>query len=335
MNKNLGNLKICTGGEGKSKNFQQLRSLKNSKLKAAFVKKYLWPQNSTLNIFFMSDSQNIERKTAEEIERTSKTNQKVDPLQFEVDKIKDIRKAIEKIVNERISPIVNLKFNFKKTTLENSQIRIDFDEINGCWSYVGTDANNYKKEATMNFSWFDVQTVIHEFGHLLGMIHEHQNPKNNTIDWNTKEVYKWAKITQDWDESTTNLNIIDVPTYQINGSDYDPLSIMLYFYPPELTNNNKGTKENLRMSPNDVIYINNTYPNKTDLNKFYKKIYGVDIKKNIVKEKLNKNVINNKQNNKNFIIYFIIIIILCIIIYFIFRKKNNNISPPQFNSIIN
>jgi hypothetical protein len=233
MNGELGKLKICVGGETKLKNFNQLRSLKNAKLKAAFIKKYLWPQNTTLNIFFIGNPKDIERRNAKDIERSSKTRAKVDPLQYEVDNINDIKFAIETIVMKRFAPIVNLKFNFKNTNLENSQIRINFDEINGCWSYVGTDANNYKKEATMNFSWFDVQTVMHEFGHALGMIHEHQNPKNNTIDWNDNAVYKWAKITQDWDETTTKLNILDIPNEEINGSEYDPLSIMLYFYPPQ------------------------------------------------------------------------------------------------------
>ena len=233
MDDKLGKLKICISGE-KSKNFRELRSLKNQKLKAAFIKKYIWPKNSIINIFFMNKPDNIERKNAEEIQRTYKKGSKIDPLQYEVDKIKDIRIAIEEIVIKRFSPIVNLKFNFSNTTLKNSDIRIDFDQ-NGCWSYVGTDCKNYKNESTMNFSWFDVQTVMHEFGHALGMIHEHQNPKNNTIDWNERAVYKWASETQGWDETTTKINIIDTPTEQINGSEYDPLSIMLYFYPPQLT----------------------------------------------------------------------------------------------------
>ena len=273
----------------------------------------------------MNKPDNIERKNAEEIQRTYKKGSKIDPLQYEVDKIKDIRIAIEEIVIKRFSPIVNLKFNFSNTTLKNSDIRIDFDQ-NGCWSYVGTDCKNYKNESTMNFSWFDVQTVMHEFGHALGMIHEHQNPKNNTIDWNERAVYKWASETQGWDETTTKINIIDTPTEQINGSEYDPLSIMLYFYPPQLTKNGKGTNENLRLSPNDVIYINKTYPNgldKNGLNNFYKKIYKESIKKNIIKDIYNKNVltVSSKSFKKFFI--FIIIIITIIIFYFIFKYYKN------------
>ena len=33
-------------------------------------------------------------------------------------------------------------------------------------------------------------TIIHEFGHALGMIHEHQNPLNNSLQWNTDKVYQ-------------------------------------------------------------------------------------------------------------------------------------------------
>ena len=54
---------------------------------------------------------------------------------------------------------------------------------------------------------------------------------------------------------------------EINGSVYDPDSIMLYFYPPQLTLNNQGTKENLRLSETDKEWIVSTYNSN---NKFTK-----------------------------------------------------------------
>jgi len=61
----------------------------------------------------------------------------------------------------------------------------------------------------MNFGWFDdntsdsefSRTVIHEFGHALGMIHEHQHPLA-AIPWDKDKVYTyyagypnyWSKV---------------------------------------------------------------------------------------------------------------------------------------------
>lgn len=42
----------------------------------------------------------------------------------------------------------------------------------------------------MNLGWFDVSAVLHEFGYVLGMIHEHQSPLDKPIDWNQKALFK-------------------------------------------------------------------------------------------------------------------------------------------------
>ena len=68
---------------------------------------------------------------------------------------------------------------------------------------------------------------------------------------------------------------------EVNGTEFDPLSIMLYFYPKEITNDNKGTSMNLRLSKLDILYLNTLYPGSPEINKkvedsnlFYYRIYG-------------------------------------------------------------
>ena len=58
-----------------------------------------------------------------------------------------------------------------------------------CRTCVGTDAlhEDYKGKTTMNLGWVTRRSVLHETGHALGLLHEHQNPKG-TIDWNEKQV---------------------------------------------------------------------------------------------------------------------------------------------------
>jgi hypothetical protein len=225
----------------------------------------------------------------------------------------DIKEAIKIIVKKRISLIAGgLNFIFTQNKNE-SDIRISFDPSDGCWSYVGIESKDFKNEPTMNFGWFDVATVIHEFGHALGMIHEHQNPRDNKIKWNEKAVISWAKNTQGWDENTTRSNIIDAPNEQINGSSYDPESIMLYFFPGSLTLNNKGTEENLRLSPNDVIFLHKNYPGKKTPNDIYIEMYNENIENAIKLQKKS----NNNNNSKLYIGIFISIIIISIILLFI------------------
>ena len=59
----------------------------------------------------------------------------------------------------------------------------------GSWSYIGTDALHIPKESkTMNLGFIDRSTVMHEFGHALGLIHEHQSPFKGGFGWNKEEV---------------------------------------------------------------------------------------------------------------------------------------------------
>jgi hypothetical protein len=173
----------------------------------------------------------------------------------------DFKEAIKKIVMDRIQPIVNLKFVFVPDNSPTALIRIDFDPDKGSWSLLGTDCKYNKDSPTMNFGWFDVGTVLHEFGHALGMIHEHQNPRNSKIKWDREKVYAWAKDTQGWSKEDTDNNILNAYDIDhINGSDFDPLSVMLYFFPGSLTTDNNGTQQNLRFSGTDVLWISKMYP---------------------------------------------------------------------------
>lgn len=228
-------------------------------LRAAFVTDKIWEQNSTLYIRFIGDGNSIP------ITNLSEMNDFIDPLQLEFNNSNlSIPSMIEKVINERIAPLINLNIVFTKYQPQDSQnvIIIGFNQFESCWSLIGTDIiDNPTSAVTMNFGWFDVATCIHEFCHALGMIHEHQNPNGEPIDWNVEKVYNWASETQGWDKNETYTNIIErYDTNQINGSDFDDKSIMLYFFPDELTNDGRGTKQNSIMSIDDIIWLQKIYP---------------------------------------------------------------------------
>ena len=244
------------------------------KLKAAFQTKKIWPRDSKIRIAFTESGDNLSV--------TGVSEKNIDPLQNEVNNM-SVQKAIKKIVQERIIPLVNLDIAFIDNPAD-ANVRISFDDKGGAWSLLGTDHLSEKTNPTMNFGWIDVPTVIHEMGHMLGMIHEHQNPKGQNIDWNDKKVFEWAKETQGWDEQTTRQNILDkYDSNSINGSSFDPQSIMLYFFEADLTNNGVGTKQTVRLSGIDVDWIHQMYPKDNGITPtaFYKEVYNSSLQSSI------------------------------------------------------
>ena len=295
--------------------------MNQKKLQAAFFTKKLWPSGSKISVGFLG--------TGESIKRTNlSTSKDVDPLQKDVMSL-SVQEAIKKIVNERIQPLVNLEFSFIEDP-SKAVVRISFDQSGGAWSLVGTDHLEQKTGATMNLGWFDVPTTIHEFGHLLGLVHEHQNPKGGKIMWDKPKVLEWAKESQGWSEDTTETNIINkYDKNSINGSNFDPLSIMLYFFPSTLTTNNTGTKQNFRLSGEDVIWIDKMY-NKEDSvtpEVFYKNAYNLSLQSSIDKSKLMSakfgNITNEKRINwkKILFILFCIFIVIGFVALLIFKIK--------------
>lgn len=250
------------------------------KLQAAFITEKLWPTGSKLRIGFIYNQTGKSKAvhwTALNILESS--GKPMDPLTNEVRKMSP-EQAVRTVVRERIIPIVGLDIEFVDN-VQDANIRVAFND-DGAWAYVGTDHLHYNYPApTVNFGWLDVGTIIHEFGHVMGMIHEHQNPKGQTIQWDKAAVYQWAKETQGWTHQTTEQNILDrYSANQINGSGFDPLSIMLYFFPADLTMNDEGTEQNLRLSGYDVEWLNKLYKKNAPetAEEFYPDVYDMTLK---------------------------------------------------------
>lgn len=130
----------------------------------------------------------------------------------------------------------NLTFKF---TIEgDSDVRIAFDPSGGSWSFLGTDALAVPgKESTMNLGWTTRENILHEFGHVLGLVEEHQNPKAN-IKWDIQKVMKSLKAAPNfWSDAEIQDKVFrKFPREQLGDyRDFDPRSIMTFGFPPDYT----------------------------------------------------------------------------------------------------
>ena len=285
MTANLTNLKICIERPLPEEEhvMKMLSDKSNSnqhfqKLSAAFLSQKIWPKDATIKVSFIASSNNIKSvdwtpiAVLQSLRNSDGSAVPLDPIEEEIRKLSPVE-AVKKVVRERIQPITGIKFIF---VASGGNVRVSFDPHGGAWSLIGTDCIKSTDEATMNLGWLDAGTIMHEFGHVLGLIHEHQNPNGISIAWDDSKVYEWAKQTQGWDKQTTYHNIIErYKMDQLNASKFDPKSIMLYFFPATLTTNHKGTRANHIISPEDAIYISKVYPGgHMTASEFYKYAYN-------------------------------------------------------------
>jgi hypothetical protein len=149
----------------------------------------------------------------------------------------------------------NLTFEFDNAP--NAEIRVTFDSNDGAWSYVGTDASTIPaNQSTMNLGFLDGGTAAHEFGHAIGLAHEHQNPAGG-IEWNEEVVLRdLSGPPNSWSPEQIRHNVLEkYSADQIRGTDFDRDSIMLYFFPNTWVKSGKGTKENNVLSNLDKQFI--------------------------------------------------------------------------------
>jgi hypothetical protein len=159
----------------------------------------------------------------------------------------------------------NIKFKFVSSGAVD--IRISFYADAGSWSAVGRDARN---QPTMNYGWLRDDTddeeysrvVLHEFGHALGCIHEHQQPKFDRV-WNQHAVMQAFQGPPNyWNPEEIRQNVLLKYSPQgIAASRYDPKSIMLYAFDGSLFSDGKGpTNSNSKVSSTDINMIKSMYP---------------------------------------------------------------------------
>src|SRR6266508_2082650 len=184
-----------------------------------------------------------------------------------IDGLPEVREKVAAIAKEW-QTVANLTLAF--VTGNASEIRVSFAEQGFSWSTVGTDALTVSRSRpTVNFGWLEPTTslreyqrvVRHEFGHALGMVHEHQNPAAlGLIPWDKPKVYAYY-AQQGWTPDDVDDNIFEVYSEDsTNHTVFDPTSIMEYAIPDSLTVGSYAIGWNTSLSATDEGFMRQQYP---------------------------------------------------------------------------
>lgn len=164
----------------------------------------------------------------------------------------------------------NLKFEYVPKD-QDAHIKIAINiGTPGTWSQLGAIGmypsplfSNVQNTPTMRLGSISDnessrRTILHEFGHALGLVHETTNPAA-TIKWDLPKVYKYYYDLMDWSKEKVDQSVINKAN-STNYSEYDPLSIMHYYVPASLTTNGVAVYEQSTLSRIDKESILKWYP---------------------------------------------------------------------------
>jgi hypothetical protein len=101
--------------------------------------------------------------------------------------------------------------------------------------------------------------VIHEFGHALGLQHEHQHPDAN-IPWDRDKTYQ-VFAAQGFSRDKVNAHVFPLAREtSLTYAPYDRHSVMHYEISNECTVGDWEQPRNRQLSPGDIAFARQTYP---------------------------------------------------------------------------
>jgi len=182
----------------------------------------------------------------------------------------DLQQKVKDVALEWVGPgMANLDLEFRTDTTQ-TDIRIAFIAGDGSWSYLGNTCRQIRRpKPTMNYGWLDANStedeirrvVLHEFGHALGLVHEHQHPEG-CLKWNYNQVIQeLSGPPNNWDLAGIIHNVFQAyAADETNFTDVDTTSIMVYHVPATWTLDGFSIPLNSELSQMDKDFIQAQYP---------------------------------------------------------------------------
>jgi serralysin len=224
---------------------EQLRAKPGFASRAALLNRAFWGQGARLTISFLEGERPLHERVAEIAERwITETGADVQ-FEFWIGVARDPREA-------------NIRIAFRPDRGSNSLL--------GKFALDVTDGSN-----TMNLGWMTLDlpqdkansVVLHEFGHSLGLIHEHLNPQR-PVSWNKPQVIDDLRRTQGWNDDTIQRNMFaHYDPQELTATDVDPNSIMMYAIPARWTTDGFTTPFNSALTAQDKALIQAAYGTRT------------------------------------------------------------------------
>lgn len=179
-----------------------------------------------------------------------------------------LKQKVKQYAREWTVPgMANLHLAFVEDT-NDTMVRVSF-RFAGSWSLIGKDCLQRVEldKPTMNLeinsnSPEEVirRKALHEFGHVLGLLHEHQIPDNG-IKWNRERVIgDLSGPPNNWSVEDIEKNVLNpVAAAETNFISFDPKSIMLYPISPNWAEG-FSVGWNTQLSQKDKEFVKAQYP---------------------------------------------------------------------------
>ena len=154
-----------------------------------------------------------------------------------------------------------IRFDFTAPR-ERSQIRVMIGGP-GNNSRIGRDALNVSTaKQTMNLTNITPGTIQHEFGHALGLLHEHMHPGFDAPLMPDVIIAEMREPPNNWDEAKTHRNILDrlgTEMQCVGDRNFNANSIMMYNIPKRWTANGVGFTRANQIHDRDIACVRGLY----------------------------------------------------------------------------